>query len=101
MGILDLLTGFGQADAAPWTDRLASGLGSQGGLLQKFGKGRYGGVGELEQSGLADFLDGLRNGQSDPWSGMREGEPSARQPPGFRSGDLSAVIAEYLRQRGL
>ena len=42
MGILDLLNGMGQADAAPWMDRLATSGAGQG-------------MGGLNQGGLQDF----------------------------------------------
>jgi hypothetical protein len=92
MGLLDLIGGMGKADAAPWMQRLASGgVGSEGGLLQKFGGGAGAGLGGLGGGGLEDFLKrlmasgGQQLGQgADPWGQARTSDDPWTSWPGIR-----------------
>lgn len=109
MGLLDFLGGLGQSGAAPWTQRLTSGLGSQGGMLQQMGLGRFGGQttpGMGQQMGqgnnFAGFLHGL--GQQLQGGGQDQGQGQGQQPPlGQQPGQpqgpgLASLIQQYLQQ---
>ena len=107
MGILDFLGGLGQAGAAPAMTRLTSGLGSQGGMLQHLGMGRYGspqkqgpmqpGMGwQMGQGGnVTDFLHNLGS----QMSGVPMDQPpqqqwgSQQQQPG-----LAALVQQWMQQ---
>lgn len=110
MGLLDFLGGLGQANAAPWAQRLTSGMGQQGGMLQQMGLGRFGGQttpGMGQQMGqgnnFATFLHGLgsqlqggqqgQQGQQDQSSPLQQQQAGQPQTPG-----LAALIQQYLQQ---
>ena len=114
MGILDFLGGLGQSGGASGMQRLTSGMGSQGGFLQKMGLGQYGSqaggqapgmAGQMGQaSGMQKFLHGLgENKQQAGQEGAQGGGMSPQQSlmpqgGGGQQEDLMSLIAQYMKQ---
>jgi hypothetical protein len=110
MGILDFLGGLGQAGAAPWTQRLSSGLGHPGGFLQSMGLGKYGqqqtpGMGSQmgQKNNFVDFLhtlgQGLQGQQPDGQPPQPQGQPPQQQPPpGQQTPGLAALVQQWMQQ---
>jgi hypothetical protein len=120
MGILDFLGGLGQAGAAPALTRLTSGLGSQGGMLQQFGLGRYGTPGQQgpmqpgmswqmgQGNNFADFLHKVGQGLTGQGQGQDQGggqqaapppqQPPPQQPPPQQQPGLASLVQQYLQQ---
>ena len=87
MGILDLLNGIGQADAAPWMDRLRSSGAGQG-------------MGGMQGGGLQDFLQQLAGGgQGGSQSGAAAPQVTPPQGGGTPPVDLTQAIMAYLQQQ--
>lgn len=103
MGLLDLFSGGGLKG-------LTSDLGQEGGLLSKFGMGKFpqqtdGGIGGLgglgQDGGLLEKLQKLM--PADGQGGTQDaqpasGQPTTPQPQGFDPTGLSGVIMSYLQK---
>jgi hypothetical protein len=112
MGLLDLIGGMGQAGAAPAMQRLTSGMGQQGGMLQHMGLGQYGKqagagapgmAGQMgQQGGFASFLHNL-GGQLSGQGGSQAsdggwGAQSSGQDPGSQQAGLADLVRQYMAQ---
>lgn len=103
MGILAGLFGGGTPDAAPFMQRLTGDLGSEGGLLQKMGMGKFAdqpAQQQDQQGGLMELLSQMsqqNKAGSQPLQPM-QGPDRNWNNSGIQSGGLAQIMTNFLNQ---